>query len=224
MKRSILILSLGILIAGCSTAPIPTAAPTVNPNVAPTQARPATPTFTPTPAPTDTPAATPTRTTTPTPRPTGSPTTRPTLTRAPIPTAGTMTIKLFFVAIGDNGRSGKKIGCEDSIVAVNRVIPQTSAPLTAALKELLSLRERNYGQSGLYNALYQSTLKLDGVSIVNARAIINLSGGLMLGGVCDNPRVKAQLEEIALQFPTVREVAIFINNVPIEKALSEKGG
>ena len=222
MKRSILLVLLGIFLMGCSTVPIPTAAPTINPNVAPTQARTAVPTSTPTLAPTDTPTVAPTFTTTPTAKATGSPTVRPSATRAAIPTAGTMTIKLFFVALNDNGKSGKKIGCEDSIVGVNRVIPQTSAPLTAALKELLSIRDQYYGQSGLYNTLYKSTLKLDGVSIVNAKAIINLSGNFGLSGVCDNPRVKAQIEETALQFSTVRDVAIFIGGVPIEKALSEK--
>ena len=222
MKRSILLVLLGILLMGCSTAPIPTAAPTINPNVVPAQARTAVLTSTPTLAPTDTPTVAPTFTTTPTAKATGSPTVRPSATRAAIPTAGTMTIKLFFVALNDNGKSGKKIGCEDSIVGVNRVIPQTSAPLTAALKELLSIRDQYYGQSGLYNTLYKSTLKLDGVSIVNAKAIINLSGNFGLSGVCDNPRVKAQIEETALQFSTVRDVAIFIGGVPIEKALSEK--
>lgn len=175
-----------------------------------------------------------------TPIPTPTPTDVPTATRVAISTiaptiavstptrtttvaAGTMKVKLFFVALDDNGKSGKKIGCNDSIVAVERTIPATQAPLTATLKEMLSIREKTYGQSGLYNALANANLKIDGIAVVNGKAIINLSGTLALGGVCDDPRAEAQLKELALQFSTVKEVSITLNGVPIEKALSGKG-
>ncbi len=153
-----------------------------------------------------------------------APTLKVTPTRTPTLPAGTMRVKLFFVALNDNGAAGKKIGCGDSIVAVDRFIPITLAPLTAALRDLFSLTDRNYGQSGLYNALYQSKLKIDSIAIVNRKAMIYLSGSLALNGVCDNPRVQAQLEPIALQFSTVSSVAIFLNGIPLQQALSEKGG
>ena len=125
-------------------------------------------------------------------------------------------IKVFLVALEDMGKSGKKIGCEDSVVAVTRTIPATSAPLGAAIRELLSIRNRNYGQSGLYNALYQSTLKLDRGAVTAGKADIRLSGTLTVGGACDHPRVEAQIRETALQFPTVKSVAIFINGMPLD--------
>lgn len=171
----------------------------------------------PTPAPTDAPIAT--RVGVPTIAPTIATTPTRTTTAAP----GTMKIKLFFVALEDNGKSGKKIGCNDSLVAVERAIPATQAPLTAALKELLSIRERNYGPSGLYNALANANLKIDGVAVVDGKAIIQLSGTLSLSGVCDDPRAEAQLKELALQFSTVKDVSITLNGIPIEKALSGKG-
>jgi hypothetical protein len=65
-------------------------------------------------------------------------------------------------------------------------------------------------------------LKADSVSIVNAKATIHLSGTLRLSGVCDNPRVEAQIEETALQFATVKQVQVFVNNIVLEKALSLK--
>lgn len=134
-----------------------------------------------------------------------------------------MQVNLYFAAINDNGKAGKRIGCDDSIVAVSRPIAETSAPLTAALKELLAIRDQYYGQSGLYNALYQSNLKVAGISITNGRATINLTGTLTVGGVCDSPRVVSQIQETALQFLTVRQVAININGIPIEQLLSGKG-
>lgn len=172
----------------------------------------------PTPAPTDAPTVT--RVIAPTTAPTIAATT-PTRTTTAAP--GTMKVKLFFVALDDNGKLGKKIGCNDSIVAVERAIPATQAPLTATLKELLAIKERNIGQAGLYNALANANLKIDGVAVVSGKAIIQLSGTLSLSGVCDDPRVEAQLKELALQFSTVKEVSITLNGVPIEKALSGKG-
>jgi hypothetical protein len=40
-----------------------------------------------------------------------------------------------------------------------------------------------------------------------------------VGGVCDEPRVRAQLEETALQFVTVDSVSIFVNGQPLAEAL-----
>lgn len=133
-----------------------------------------------------------------------------------------MKVKLFFVALDDKGKSGKKIGCDDSIVAVERAIPATVAPLSGALRELFLIREQNYGASGLYNALAPSNLKIENISLVGDRAEIRLSGAVKLGGVCDNPRFEAQIKETALQFSTVKSVAVFINDIPLEKILSEK--
>jgi hypothetical protein len=131
-----------------------------------------------------------------------------------------MTVQIFLIALEDNGRSGKKIGCDDSVVPIQVETPYTRGVLRAALGELLSIRDRYYGQSGLYNALSQSNLQVEHVVIEDGVATINLSGTLMVGGVCDNPRVEAQIEETALQFSTVREVHVFVNDVPLDDLLS----
>ena len=118
---------------------------------------------------------------------------------------------IYFIAVGDNGQSGKKIGCDDSVVPVEIDIEPSAAPLTAGLTRMLELDSQYYGQSGLYNVFYQSDLEIDSIEIVNGEAIIRLSGNLLLGGVCDDPRVEAQIAETALQFSTVSEVTIYIN-------------
>lgn len=129
-------------------------------------------------------------------------------------------VKIFLIAINDNGKSGKKIGCGDSVVAVDRVISPTNAPLRAAFNELLSLHDQFYGQSGLYNALYQSHLTLGAATIVNRRATLQFSGTYQLGGECDNPRFEAQIKETALQFSTVSQVSAFINGKSLESIIS----
>ena len=153
------------------------------------------------------------------------PTATPTLTPIPptvIPPSGANLVKIFLIAVGDNGIAGKKIGCGDSLVAVEVAIQPTLAVLRAALTELFKLEgQSSYGESGLYNALYQSHLSIESLNIVNREAIVRLEGTLIQGGECDAPRVKAQLEEIALQFATtVNRVSVFINGVALDQLLS----
>jgi spore germination protein GerM len=131
-------------------------------------------------------------------------------------------VKIFLIAVGDNGKSGSAVGCGDSVVPVQVQITPTAGVLRAALTALLSIKNQSYGQSGLYDALYQSTLQVGSVSIAGGKASVYLSGTLNMGGECDNPRIQAQLEKTVLQFPTVTEAAIFINGKPLAEALSLK--
>jgi hypothetical protein len=142
-------------------------------------------------------------------------------------------VKVFLIAPEDNGRSGKKIGCNDSVVAVRREIKPTPAPLRAALSELLGMPQE-YGTTTtlptsssaaapkLYNALHRSELYIKGVTIRRGEAMIHLGGRLTSGGVCDTPRIASQIEETARQFPAVKRVKVFINGMPLSAYLSER--
>jgi len=57
---------------------------------------------------------------------------------------------------------------------------------------------------------------------VLGKATIALTGSLVLGGVCNTPRVAAQIRETARQFSTVRNVDVTLNNQPLESSLSEE--
>jgi spore germination protein GerM len=129
-------------------------------------------------------------------------------------------VSLYHVAIGDT-QAGPEIGCGDSLVGVTKQLT-TVRPLTDSIKALLALDDEYYGESGLYNALWQSNLRLDSASISNGVATIALSGDLRLGGTCDSPRVKAQLEATATQFASVNSVTITVNGQPLDQALSTK--
>jgi|SRR3989344_1010709 len=131
-------------------------------------------------------------------------------------------VKIFLVALNDDGKSGIKVGCGDSLVAVNREISPTKAVLKASLESLFLIKNKSYGQSGLYNALYNSKLKVDRAEIADGKATVYISGTVSLGGVCDNPRFEEQIKSTVLQFPTVKEASIFINNKPLKDFVSEK--
>jgi hypothetical protein len=114
---------------------------------------------------------------------------------------------IYLIALEDGGQ----VGCGDSVVPVVIDIEPTVAPMTAAYTRLLSIKDQFYGESGLYNTLYQSNLTLAGINIVNREAIVSLTGTLTLAGECDDPRYKAQLVQVALQYSTVDRVTIWLN-------------
>jgi hypothetical protein len=155
----------------------------------------------------------------------------PTLTMPEVPptavppstSAGPQMVKIFLIAIEDHGQAGKPIGCGDSVVPVQVPIPPTQGVLKASLVALLSLKDQYYGESGLYNALYQSNLQVESVVINGGNAEVHLSGTLTMGGECDTPRVQAQLEETVLQFSTVSSVSIYVNDRLLSAVLSLKG-
>jgi len=126
---------------------------------------------------------------------------------------------IYLIAVGDDGQRGQEIGCDDSVVPVEVLVEPTIAPLTAALNKMLSIDTRTYADTGLYNVFHQSNLALDTVRIENGRAVIGLTGALQLSGVCDEPRVRAQLRQTALQYGTVDEVSIFINGKALDESL-----
>jgi hypothetical protein len=127
---------------------------------------------------------------------------------------------VYLIAVEDNGASGPAIGCGDGVIPVIAEIEPTVAPMGAAYRHLLALEDEYFGESGLYNALYRSDLELVSIGINNGQATVKLSGELVLGGVCDAPRVQAQLAETALQYRTVRSVQILVNGTPLEELLS----
>ena len=151
--------------------------------------------------------------------------TAPTSTVAAPPTSTTAAernVKIVLIALEDNGQSGMLVGCGDSAIPINVTIPRTQAVLRAALEKLFSAKQQFYGESGYYNALYQSDLQVEKVTIEQRKATIHLTGTIMLGGTCDAPRVEAQIEQTALQFSTVSDVAVFVNDVPLEDVLSTR--
>jgi len=129
------------------------------------------------------------------------------------------TIKIYLVAPGDNGKTGKKIGCGDSLIAITRNIKNTAAPLAAAIRELLLTPDHPDGNPNLENFWKGRNLKVRSVSIVNNTATIRLSGEVSVAGVCDEPRIESQIEETARQFPTVKRVKVFVGNKTLAAAI-----
>ena len=118
-------------------------------------------------------------------------------------------VKVYLVAIGDAGKRGRKIGCDDSLVAVKRTVKSDGAPLKAAIRELLSMPHEYEG--GLGNYWFGENLRVSGATISRGTATIRITGKVFVAGVCDEPRIEEQIKETARQFPGVRRVKVFVN-------------
>lgn|SRR3989344_2762166 len=109
--------------------------------------------------------------------------------------------------------TSKSRGC-DAVVLVERTVPQTTQPLNAAYRELFRRQEQwPYGPGQAGNFISSRTqLNFERASIEGGVARVYLTGAIgSLGGVCDEPRLQAQIEETAFQFPNIKSVEIFLN-------------
>lgn len=134
------------------------------------------------------------------------------------PVQKTQEVKVYLVAVNDAGKSGKKIGCDDSLVAVTRTIKATATPLKAALQELVAGPSERDGELGNY--VFGPDLKVKSVSLSKGTATIRFSGQISVAGVCDMPRITEQIEATAKQFPTVKRVRVYVGKRTLQDAIS----
>lgn len=128
-------------------------------------------------------------------------------------------VKIYLVALGDNGKRGRKIGCDDSLVPVTRTVNKTVAPLRAAIAQLLATPQHPAENPKLENFWKGRDLKISSVSISNKTATIYLSGEVFVAGICDIPRIESQIEHTAKQFATVKRVRVFLGGRSLRDAL-----
>ena len=131
-------------------------------------------------------------------------------------------VTLYFVALDDGGAQGEGIGCGDSLVGIPASPEVAPEPIEGALAALVDADPALYEDQGLYNALAESNLTLDEVVVDQAVTTVALSGDLVIGGVCDEPRVQAQIEATARQFFDVSEVRIIVNGDPLSVVFGQE--
>lgn len=127
---------------------------------------------------------------------------------------------IYLVALDDNGKSGKLIGCGDTAIGVERKIASTSEPVKVALQELFALKDREFAGTELYNSLSASTVKVDSVAENSSVLTVNLSGKFSLIGTCEDARMEAQIVETVANAPGVTKYQIFFNGKPLRDAFS----
>ena len=129
----------------------------------------------------------------------------------------TRVVKVYLVALDDAGKTGKKIGCGDSLVAVTRTINPTTSTLKAAMEELVATP--NDDDKKLGNYVFGPELKVQSVSISKGTATIRFSGQISVAGICDEPRITEQIVATAKQFPNVKRVKVFVGKETLANAI-----
>jgi hypothetical protein len=128
-------------------------------------------------------------------------------------------VPVFYVALDDGGSSGVRFGCNDSLVAVRDENSASGEPLQTALGRLLNGEAE---PPGLYNSLAGSTLEYVSGYFDGMVVVVNLTGTVQPGGVCDIPRVEAQLTHTAVSAVGAVRAEIYIDGRSLGEVLSLK--
>lgn len=108
------------------------------------------------------------------------------------------------------------IGCNDLLV---RVADDEVKSVQQAIKRTMVHEDP---MNGYYNSVGQSQLMVDHmVTDAYGKTNVYLTGSVQINGVCDPPRIQAQLEHAVRQFDDGSHAQIFVNDVTLEKVLSE---
>ncbi|MGF6835172.1 hypothetical protein QF015_003367 [Paenarthrobacter sp. TE4293] len=126
---------------------------------------------------------------------------------------------VYYVAINDGGARGVRFGCNDSLVPV-RGVAVPGDPLTIALGRLLDAGMPLDSDAALYDALAGSSLRYLSGYMSGATVVVNLSGSLRPGGVCDIPRIQAQLTHTIVSASGASRAEIYVNGRTLTEALS----
>jgi len=134
--------------------------------------------------------------------------------------AGTHSVTAYYVLLDDGGSSGIRFGCNDSLVGVKRSNERPAEPLPAAVGALLDGAEPPIAD--VYNSLSGSALDFLSGSFDGTTVTVYLTGTLRPGGVCDIPRIEAQLTQTAVSAVGAIRAEIYVNGVGLTEALSLK--
>jgi hypothetical protein len=131
-------------------------------------------------------------------------------------------VTAYYVLLDDGGSNGVRFGCNDSLVGVARTSPGGKEPLPAAVGALLEEPKEAVPSKPapeVYNALSNSDLKFLSGSFDGTTVTVYLAGALRLGGVCDVPRVEAQLTQTAVAAVGAVRAEIYVNGRGLAEVL-----
>lgn len=155
----------------------------------------------------------------PSPGTSGSPPTSDTARAAVVPPQMELGPAVYYVAINDGGSRGVRFGCNDSLVPI-RGPASSGDPLTVALGRLLGAGLPVDNDAALYDSLAASSLHFVSGYVSGSTVVVNLGGSIRPGGVCDIPRIEAQLTHTVVAASGASRAEIYVNGMTLEVALS----
>ncbi len=145
----------------------------------------------------------------------------------PVPSgsaADSHNVTAYYVLLDDGGSNGVRFGCNDSLVGVVHTTSAGEDPLTAAIRALLDAPAdagEPRASTDVYNALLGSDLEFLSGSFDGTTVTVYLAGTLSMGGVCDLPRVEAQLTQTAVSAVGAIRAEIYINGRSLAEFLRQ---
>jgi hypothetical protein len=133
-------------------------------------------------------------------------------------------VTAYYVLLDDGGSNGVRFGCNDSLVGVAHTSSAGEDPLPAAVRALLETpadAAPSRPSPEVYNALQGSDLTFLSGSFDGTTVTVYLAGTLSMGGVCDLPRVEAQLTQTAVSAVGAIRAEIHINGRTLAEALRQ---
>lgn len=124
---------------------------------------------------------------------------------------------MYFVALDDGGSTGVRFGCNDSLVAVFHSPAAAAEPLRTSLTILLG---GSVAPAGLYNSLDSSDLEYVSAYFDGTTVVVNLAGTVRPGGICDIPRLEAQLTHTAVSAVGASRAEIYVDGRRLADVLS----
>lgn len=108
---------------------------------------------------------------------------------------------------------GGNLGCGAKLFFAPHAIPKTTTVLDATYRLLFDLKSNSeIPTDGFRNAVGAYTqLFYDSVILHNGVAKLYLSGTMYGPGHCAEPELRAQIDQAALQFPTVQKLEVYLN-------------
>jgi hypothetical protein len=110
-------------------------------------------------------------------------------------------------------KQGGNIGCGSGIFFAPHWVPKTTAVLDATYRLLFDLKPwPEIEGDGFHNTVGSYLgLHYDSVSITNGSAKLMLSGNMAGPGHCAEPELRAQIDQAAFQFDSVKKIEVYLN-------------
>ncbi|MEO6908563.1 MAG: GerMN domain-containing protein [Abditibacteriaceae bacterium] len=129
-------------------------------------------------------------------------------------------VTLILIAQLSKNSDAKDIGCDNTAKSMTRKSTFKGDPVQDALEVLFALNKAGYENGDLYNALYQSKLKVQSVETKNDVVTVKLTGNIKLSGECDIPRVREQLIGTVKVASNEKKAVVLVNGKKLDDVLS----
>ncbi len=125
---------------------------------------------------------------------------------------GDFTTSIFLVQLEIS--DDNTVSCKDELVGVVKNINtnlELRDQLWSLYLEMLNFDDKVIEEKLLYNPLYESKLDLESIEVKGTEVTVDFTGEEPSDKICGSNRALDQLKAIALQYPQVETVRIFIN-------------